>query len=468
MRLPLGEIARWLDARGLSGRAVSGQAVSGQMMSGNVVRNGVAVPADAVDSIEAHDVSYDSRTLRPGEMFVAVVAERDGHDFVVDAVRAGAAAVLVSREIPGCPVPQLVVADTAAALTSLGEWARNAVAPQVRGRVVGITGSVGKTTTKDFVGAALSARYSVGSSDKSLNNDQGVPVTLLNAPDNVEALVVEMGMRGLGEIARLADLVRPDIAVITRVAESHSERVGGIEGVARAKGELVAAIGEDGFAVLNADDPRVAAMHSSTRGRSFTYGSAASADMHIGDVSSDGAGATTFAYRSQWGSGTCRVPVPGAHMASNAAAALLVAALCAVPLHDAAGALADARLSPMRMAIHRVANGTLLDDTYNASPTSVIAALETAAALPGGRHVAVLGVMAEVADAAAEHARVARRAHELGVEVIAYGTELYGVEPLTSYDEVAERLGALPAGSVMLLKGSRVAGLDRAVRLLLA
>ena len=448
MRLPLGELARWLDARVVSGNAT--------------------VTADSVDLVEAHGVSYDSRTLQPGELFLAVVAERDGHDFVADAVRAGAAGVLVSREMSGCPVPQIVVRDTAVALTGLGLWARVKVDRRVRGRVVGITGSVGKTTTKDFVTAALSARYSVGSSEKSLNNDQGVPVTLLNAPDDVEALVVEMGMRGFGEIARLAELVRPDIAVITRVAESHSERVGGIDGVARAKSELVAAIEDDGFAVLNADDPRVAAMHSLTKGRSFTFGAADGADMHITDVSTNGADGTTFTYVSKWGSGTCRLPVPGAHMASNAAAALLVAALCAVPLADAAAALADTRLSPMRMAIHRIANGTLLDDSYNASPTSVIAALETAASLPGNKHVAVLGIMAEVADAPSEHRRVAQRARDLGIELIAFGTDMYGTEPLTSYDDVAARLSALPADSVMLLKGSRVAGLDRAVRLLLA
>lgn len=448
MRLPLGELARWLDAR--------------------VVLGGATSSADVVDLVEADGVSYDSRALQQDEMFVAVVAERDGHDFVADAVLAGASAVLVSREIPGCTVPQIVVDDTSLALTALGRWARHEVDSRVRGRVVGITGSVGKTTTKDFVTAALSALYSVGASEKSLNNDQGVPVTLLNVPDDVEALVVEMGMRGFGEISRLADLVRPDIAVVTRVAESHSERVGGIDGVARAKGELVASLGEGGIAVLNADDPRVAAMRSLTKGRSFTYGSAASADMRISDVVADGAHGTTFTYLSKWGSGTCRLPVPGAHMASNAAAALLVAALCSVPLADASAALAETRVSPMRMAVHRIANGTLLDDTYNASPTSMIAALETAAGVPGSVHVAVLGIMAEVADAPREHLRVAQRARELGVDVVAFGTDMYGIAPLTSYDDVAARLAALPAGSVMLLKGSRVAGLDRAVQLLLA
>jgi UDP-N-acetylmuramoyl-tripeptide--D-alanyl-D-alanine ligase len=189
--------------------------------------------------------------------------------------------------------------------------------------------------------------------------------------------------------------------------------------------------------------------------------------MWFGDVVVDANAGTTFSYRSRWGNGTCRLSVPGAHMASNAAAALLVAALCGVPLADAAASLSETRLSPMRMAIHHVANGTLLDDSYNASPTSVIAALDTAASLPGRRRIAVLGVMAEVADAPSEHLRVAQRAHELGIELVAYGTDLYGVEPLASYDDIVARLAGLPPETVMLVKGSRVAGLDRVVRLLL-
>ncbi|MFM8388516.1 MAG: UDP-N-acetylmuramoyl-tripeptide--D-alanyl-D-alanine ligase, partial [Actinomycetota bacterium] len=215
-------------------------------------------------SVICTGVSYDSRSLAAGNLFVAVVAARDGHDFVTDAVRAGCSAVLVSREVPGCMVPQIVVSDTSVGLTDLGRWARGALASRVDGRVVGITGSVGKTTTKDYVAAALRTKFRVGASEKSLNNDQGMPVTLLNAPDDADALVLEMGMRGFGEIARLAALARPNIAVITRVGESHGERVGGIDGVARAKGELIEALPTTGLAILNADDQRVAAMRELT------------------------------------------------------------------------------------------------------------------------------------------------------------------------------------------------------------
>ncbi|MFM8390473.1 MAG: UDP-N-acetylmuramoyl-tripeptide--D-alanyl-D-alanine ligase, partial [Actinomycetota bacterium] len=349
-------------------------------------------------SVVCTGVSYDSRSLVAGNLFVAVVAARDGHDFVADAVRARCSAVLVSHEVTGCAVPQIVASDTSVGLTDLGRWARGALATRVDGRVVGITGSVGKTTTKDYVATALRTRFSVGASEKSLNNDQGMPVTLLNAPDDADALVLEMGMRGFGEIARLAALARPDIAVVTRVGESHGERVGGIDGIARAKGELIEALPSTGIAILNADDERVAAMRELTDARVFTYGAAESADMRFGGVEQRGADGVSFRYESRWGSGVCILPTPGVHMVSNAAAALLVAAVTDCDLSVVATALGRSELSPMRMAIHRVADLTIIDDSYNASPTSMIAALDTMASMPAGRRIAVLGLMAEIAD----------------------------------------------------------------------
>ncbi len=437
MRIPVAEAARVLGAR--------------------LVGNDAAV-CDAV--------SYDSRTLSRGNLFVAIVAARDGHDFIDDAVRSGCAAVLVSREVPGCSAPQMIVDDTSVALTRLGRWARDRLAVQVDGRVVGITGSVGKTTTKDFVAAALRSRYVVGASEKSLNNDQGMPVTLLNAPDEAQALVLEMGMRGFGEIARLADLARPNIGIVTRVGESHSERVGGVDGVAKAKSELVQAIPADGTVILNADDPRVAAMRGLTGGVCVTFGASVDADMRIGTVTAHGSSGVSFSYASKWGGGTCTLSVPGRHMVSNAAAALLAAAVCEVDLAAAADALARTELSPMRMAVHRVGGLTVVDDTYNASPTSTLAALETLASLPAGRRLAVLGTMAEIDDTERRHREVARRAEELGIEVVAFGTDLYGTRRIDSYDEALAVVRALPEGGAVLLKGSRVVGLDHVVRLI--
>ena len=416
------------------------------------------------DGIVCDGVSYDSRALLRGNLFVAVVAARDGHDFVNDAVRAGCAAVLVSREVPACGVPQIVVPDTSVALTELGRWARARLASQVDGRVVGITGSVGKTTTKDFVAAALRSRYVVGASEKSLNNDQGMPVTLLNSPDDAAALVLEMGMRGFGEIARLAALARPDIGIVTRVAESHGERVGGIEGVARAKGELVESLPTTGSALLNADDPRVAAMRALTDARVHTFGTAESADMRVTGVIQRGAGGVDFGFESRWGSGDCSLSVPGLHMASNAAAALLAAAVTGCDPREAAALLRDVSLSPMRMAVHEVGGLTIVDDSYNASPTSMRAALDTVVAMPASRRVAVVGLMAEIADADAAHRDVAAHAANLGIDLIAVGTDLYGAERVDDFDDVVERVRALPNGSAVLFKASRVVGLDRIVR----
>ena len=440
MRIPLAEVAGVLSA-----------SVVGNMESGLV----------------AQDVSYDSRQVAPGNLFVAIIAQRDGHDFVLDAVQAGAAAVLVSREVLECPVPQLVVADTSVALTALGKWAREHVKSTVKNRIVGITGSVGKTSTKDFIAAVLATQFVVGASDKSLNNDQGVPVTLLNAPEPTEALVVEMGMRGFGEIARLAALVKPHIGVITAVGESHGERVGGVEGVARAKAELVESLPADGFAVLNADDARVVAMRNKTSATAFTYGTAADADMRISDLTINGDGCASFHLASQWGSGSCTLSVPGRHMASNAAAAVLVGALCGVLVSDAVLAVASTAMSPMRMQVHSLTNGVLLDDSYNASPTSMSAALLTLSSMTADHRIAVLGVMAEISDAEVQHKNIVQLAQELGIEVIAFRTELYGLPSHETYAEVYELLQKRSASTAILLKGSRVAGLEAVTQLLL-
>ena len=440
MRIPLAEVAGVLSA-----------SVVGNMESGLV----------------AQDVSYDSRQVASGNLFVAIIAQRDGHDFVLDAVQAGAAAVLVSREVLDCPVPQLVVADTSVALTALGKWAREHVKSTVKNRIVGITGSVGKTSTKDFVAAVLATLFVVGASEKSLNNDQGVPVTLLNAPEPTEALVVEMGMRGFGEIARLAALVKPHIGVITAVGESHGERVGGVEGVARAKAELVESLPADGFAVLNADDARVVAMRNKTSATAFTYGTAADADMRISDLAINGDGCASFHLASQWGSGSCALSVPGRHMASNAAAAVLVGALCGVPVSDAVLAVASTAMSPMRMQVHSLTNGMLLDDSYNASPTSMSAALLTLSSMTADHRIAVLGVMAEISDAEVQHKNIVQLAQELGIEVIAFRTDLYGLASYETYVEVYALLQKRSANTAILLKGSRVAGLEAVTQLLL-
>jgi len=410
--------------------------------------------------VEIEGATFDSRTLRPGQLFIPLEAERDGHEFIPAAIRAGAPAYLtrhppeVEATGPG-GATAVVVADTARALLDLGRWARTRL-PE---RVVAITGSVGKTSTKDLAAAALAVRWRTAASLRSFNNEQGLPVTLLEAGDDTEAVVLEMGMRGFGQIAALCSVGRPTVGVVTFVAAAHTQLVGGLEGVARAKAELVEALPADGVAVLNADQPLVSAMRARTSARVLTFGTSVAADVAVRDLELDAGARARFRVETPWGAAPVALAVPGAHMAVNAAAALAAAAVCEVPLAEAADALSRARLSPWRMELCRTASGAMvLNDAYNANPASMRAALDTLAALPGRRRVAVLGVMAELDGPEQEHRDISGRATALGIELVAVGTDLYGPAPV---DDVAAALGPLGDGDVVLVKGSRVAGLER-------
>lgn len=411
--------------------------------------------------VELDGTSFDSRSLRPGQLFVPIVAERDGHDFVPMAMAVGAGAYLTSKGRVGEQGTGIAVPDT---LTALMAFARS-----VRARldipVVGVTGSVGKTSTKDLAAAALRPGARTWANERSFNNDQGLPTTILEAPDDTEVLVLEMGMRGFGEIARLCDIARPTIGVITRIAEAHGERVGGIDGVARAKAELVAALPRAGTAVLNADDPRVRAMSAVTVASVVLYGDAADADVRLHDLTLDHLARASFVLSTPWGSVTVALPVSGRHMAANAAAALAVAGVLGHDLDAAADALRTAHLSAMRMDVHRLATGAvLIDDSYNANPTSMRAALDALAALDVPRRVAVLGIMAEITDPIDEHRAIAVYAAERGIELIAVGTDAYGVAPT---EQPLAALGSLAGDDAVLIKASRAAGLDRVARAVL-
>jgi UDP-N-acetylmuramoyl-tripeptide--D-alanyl-D-alanine ligase len=420
--------------------------------------------------VELEGASFDSRTLRPGQLFVPLVAERDGHEFVPAAVAAGAPAYLTARPVDAqdAATPTataILVEDTAAALLDLGRWGRDRLAG-LDGRVVGITGSVGKTSVKDLTAAALGARWRTAANPRSYNNEQGLPVTVLDADDASEALVLEMGMRGPGEIARLCQIGRPAVGVVTMVAAAHTERVGGLDGVARAKAELVDSLPAGGVAVLNADDARVLAMAARAPGRVLTFGRSPAADVAVADLVLSGDEAhAEFTVMTPWGRAPVRLAVPGAHMAVNAAAAIAVALVCDVTLDDAAAAVGRATVSPWRMELRRTPGGALvLNDAYNANPTSMRAALATLAALPGPSRRAVVGVMAELDDPAREHLAIAAEASRLDIELIAVGTDLYGVAPVA--DPVAA-VGPLGPGLAVLVKGSRVAGLEAVVARLL-
>lgn len=412
----------------------------------------VVGPAVAVDGL-----AIDSRLVRPGQLFAAVRGERDGHDFVAAAVEAGAGAVLVER---GDAVPDgatgFVVADVADALAALARLAR-ARLPE---RVVGVTGSVGKTTTKDLLAGVLGEKFLTAASEKSFNNELGVPLTLANAPDGVEAVVVEMGARGAGHIALLCRMASPTIGVVTTVEGVHTEVMGGLDEIAEAKGELVEALPPHGLAVLNADVPLVAAMARRTTARVVTFGAAG--DVRAEAVEVDDELRPSFRMVSPWASARVRLAVRGVHNVGNALAAAAVGLAEGIDAEAVAAGLAGSVHSPWRMDLRPAASGALvLNDAYNAGPASMAAALRSLASLPATRRFAVVGVMAELgASAPEEHRRIAALADELDVRLVAVGTDLYGVTPVATSDDAVDALGELRAGDAVLVKGSRVAGLE--------
>jgi UDP-N-acetylmuramoyl-tripeptide--D-alanyl-D-alanine ligase len=410
--------------------------------------------------VDIDGAGFDSRTLGSGQLFVPLIAERDGHDFIGEARAAGAAAYLTSR--PAVGGTAIEVAHTLRALMDLAMDRRRSFA----GTVIGITGSVGKTSTKDMAWAALAVSRRTIANERSFNNEQGLPTTILNTPDDTEVMVLEMGMRGLGEIESLCRIATPHIGLVTRVAEAHSDRVGGIDGVGRAKSELIAALPADGIAILNADDQRVRAMSRLTSSKCLLFGQADDADVRIRRVVLDELARPSFAVDTPWGDAEVRLSISGRHMAMNAAAALACVGAVGGDVVAGAAALSNVGLTAMRMQVGRAVSGAIiLNDSYNANPTSMRAAIDALMDLAAKRRVAILGVMAEISDAAAEHRAIASYAADRGIELIAVGTDLYGIEP--SADATAV-LGLLSGDDAVLVKGSRVAGLEMLAALLIA
>lgn len=426
-------------------------------MAADVAR---AVNGELVGS-NAHldGVCFDSRTILPGQLFIPIIDQRDGHDFIGDAIQQGAGAYLTSRETQGRTA--IRVTDTVVALLALGAWGRSKLDEKLAQRVIAVTGSVGKTSTKDFVTAALAVALKTHSNEKSFNNDFGLPTTILNAPDSTQAMVLEMGMRGFGEISRLCAVAKPQIGIVTAVANAHTERVGSIDGVARAKRELIEALPKSGTAILNRDDERVWAMRQSTGAKVMTYGETDSADVRMVSCILDDQGRAFARVTTPWGEFELRMQTAGRHMAHNALAALCVAGVLGVDLNLAAAAVSVAKISGSRMQIRKLQNGvTVIDDSYNANPASMRAALDTIAKFASDRKVAFCGLMAELAEPAKEHLMISEYAKSLNIEIVAVETPLYGVDAC-SFVEAKARLTNLGAGDVALVKGSKVTNLVR-------
>jgi UDP-N-acetylmuramoyl-tripeptide--D-alanyl-D-alanine ligase len=445
------------------------------------------------DREPVHGVSIDTRSLVPGDLFVALPGDRvDGHDYVGEAGRRGASAVLVHRAFDGSPGAAAVVRvdDTGRALSALARAGHSALA-HAGTRTIGITGSAGKTTTKDLLAHVLAAHArhpdSVVAPPGSYNNDIGLPLTVARAAtaDPPPAfLVLEMGARGGGHIARLCDVARPDVGVVLMVGSAHLSEFGSREGIARAKGELVEALDATGVAVLNADDPLVMGMATRTAGRVVTFGTATGdrvPDVAAHDVTVGPDARARFLLAAGGDAAEVRLTVPGDHQVTNAVAAAAVAVVLGMDVTAVAERLSSpGRTSPHRMAVTRRPDGiTVIDDAYNASPETVASALRSLATMGrGSRTWAVLGPMLELGgESAAEHDRIGRLAVRLNVSrLIAVGDEARAIDLAARHEgswggesawvpdaaAAGDVLDAeLESGDVVLVKASNAAGLWR-------
>lgn len=424
--------------------------------------------------------SIDSRTVAPGELFFAVRGDRlDGHDFVVAAIERGALAAVVSRErvatLPDAAlaVPLLITGEPLLALQSLAghvrrRWGRN---------VVAVTGSAGKTTTKEAIAAALGARFNVLKSHGNLNNGFGLPLQLLRLEPEHEAAVIEMGMNHSGEIEALARFAAPDWGVVTNVGTAHIENFpDGQAGIARAKFELVAALPATGVAFLNCDDPYVSQFGRDFPGRAVYFGAGPCADPQLLEVAEDLAGLHVRLCAGGRES-SFKLNLLGAHNASNALAALAVALEAGVELEDACAALESLTAGDKRGEVIELAGATLLNDCYNSNPEALRSMIRTLAARPARRRILVAGEMLEMGEhGPALHAACGLAAAEAGLDLVAgVGGNARHLAAAACKDGVAslflpnaEAAGrwlllTIQPGDVVLVKGSRGVHLERAI-----
>ncbi|MEV8523508.1 MULTISPECIES: UDP-N-acetylmuramoyl-tripeptide--D-alanyl-D-alanine ligase [unclassified Streptomyces] len=427
-------------------------------------------------------VVIDSRQVAAGSLFVAFAGERvDGHDYAQRAVEAGAVAVLAARPLG---VPAIVVDDVQAAL---GALARDVVR-RLGTEVVALTGSSGKTSTKDLIAQVLQRHAPTVFTPGSLNNEIGLPLTALTATEETRHLVLEMGARGVGHIRYLTGLTPPSIGLVLNVGTAHIGEFGGREQIALAKGELVESLPENGCAVLNADDPLVRAMAPRTQARVLLFGEADDADVRAENVRLTAAGQPSFRLHTPSGCSDVTLRLYGEHHVSNALAAAAVAHELGMSADEIARALSEAgTLSRWRMEVTERPDGvTVVNDAYNANPESMRAALRALAAMGNGRRTwAVLGPMAELGDESlAEHDAVGRLAVRLNVsKLVAVGGREASWLQLGAYNEgswgeesvhVSDAQAAvdllrseLRPGDVVLVKASRSIGLERVALALL-
>ena len=458
------------------------------------VCSGTLLGDDASAAREARGLTWDTRELEPGNIFLAMPGCRvDGNDFIVRAIAAKAGCILCTRRpddatcaIAGefsCPI--VVVVDGIAAITVLAAWWRE----RIRAVVIGVTGSTGKTSTKDFLAAVLGRRFKTVATQGNHNNELGVPQTVLAADKDTEVLVVEMGMRGPGQIERLCGFVKPSIGVVTNIGVAHMELLGSQDAIARAKAELLAALGADGLAVVNADDDRTPLVLSSGRVRERglacrSFGLSDAADLRAEELSAgeDACASFYLHVRDLEPARLVRLAAPGRHNVHNALAAAAVADFLGMPADQIAAGLQDARPEGMRMQVlHRPSGTTFINDAYNANPDSMDAALDTLASMEcAGKKIAVLGDMGELGPDERElHVQVGRKAASCGIDrLVCVGTLAADIAAgalsagmpagaVHSFEDVAQARRYLDeqAGpdDTVLVKASRFMGLEKII-----
>ncbi|GAA3976566.1 UDP-N-acetylmuramoyl-tripeptide--D-alanyl-D-alanine ligase [Actinomadura viridis] len=465
--LPLSTIAE------LTGGALDGLSPAGGDAPAHPVVTGPVVTGPVV---------IDSRAAGPGSLFAAFRGERaDGHDFAAAALAAGAAGVLAERPVGG---PAVVVEDVRHAL---GLLARGVLARLPEATVIGVTGSAGKTSTKDLIARVVERAGATVAPPGSFNNEIGLPLTVLRADERTRHLVLEMGARGIGHIAYLAGIAPPRVGVVLNVGTAHIGEFGGRDGIAAAKSELAEAVPAGGTVILNADDPLVLAMAARTEAEVVTFGRSGRADVRAAGERLDEAGRPRFSLVTPEGTAPVEMRLHGAHAVANALAAAAVGRAVGLPPEEIAEVLSEARpASRWRMEVTERADGvTVVNDAYNANPDSTRAAVDVLAHMARGRRAfAVLGEMAELGPgSAAEHAKIGQHVARSGIAGLVVVGEnaapmAEGADQVASWtgecvqvDDVGAAVTVLSERlrprDVVLVKGSRVAGMERIAERLL-
>jgi UDP-N-acetylmuramoyl-tripeptide--D-alanyl-D-alanine ligase len=444
-----------------------------------VLAGGTVVRGDPAARVRG--AAIDSRELEPGMLFVALRGEHtDGHRFVGEALRRGAAGVLVSADVPDAPADAVLIrtADTLRGLQRLARGLRD----RRRLCVVGITGSVGKTSTKEMAALVLAERYETARSPENWNTEIGVPLVLCNLPDGADVAVIEMAMRGPGQIRELVEIAGPNIGVVTAVGESHMDFFESREQLARAKGELIEGLPADGTAILNADDPLVLGLARRGPARVMTFGFG-DADVTARDIRIRPGEGSTFTLRilrpaERWDEARVTLAVPGRHAIQNAVAAAAVGAALGLRAEAIARGLGRARTVAQRLQVQRLGGIALINDVYNSSPRSMTAALDVMDELPGRPRIAVLGDMRELGALSLEaHRQVGREAARRRVDVLialgplaadmAAAAAEAGLPRVVHTLDPADALAALrrdlAPGAVVLVKGSRALEMEQIV-----